>query len=115
MVVRMAVPAVWLDIKERSVTPGLQEAAERLASAEGHLVLDFVSVRRIDSSALRAMEGFAALAEQKAIKIVLHGVNVDIYKVLKLVRLAARFSFVSSDVDSGVKELESRHAKPSAE
>ena len=52
-------------------------------------------MRRIDSSALRALEEFARIADEKAVKVVLRGVNVDVYKVLKLVKLTRRFSFVN--------------------
>jgi hypothetical protein len=41
------------------------------------------------------MEEFARIADDKAVRIVLRGVNVDVYKVLKLVKLAHRFSFVN--------------------
>ncbi len=58
-------------------------------------MLDFSSVRRIDSTALRALEEFARLADEKAVKVVLCGVNVDVYKVLKLVKLTRQFSFVN--------------------
>jgi anti-anti-sigma regulatory factor len=56
-------------------------------------VLDFSSVRRIDSGALRAMENLASSADHNATKVVLRGVSVDIYQVLKLTRPATRFSF----------------------
>ena len=73
----------------------LHEAEEKLESAEGEVVLDFSSVRRVDPSAIRAMEEFANAADDKGVKVVLRGVNVDVYKVLKLVKLASRFSFVA--------------------
>ena len=57
--------------------------------------MDFSSVRRIDSNALVAMEELAGMADQKAVKVVLRGVNVDIYRVLKLMKLAPRFSFLN--------------------
>jgi hypothetical protein len=41
------------------------------------------------------MEEFARIADEKAVKVVLRGVNVDVYKVLKLVKLTQRFSFVN--------------------
>jgi anti-anti-sigma regulatory factor len=91
----MAMIAEWLKIDEERVVPALQEAGEKLDSAEGELVLDFSSVRRIDPSALRAIEQLAGAADDKAVKVVLRGVNVDIYKVLKLVKLASRFSFLT--------------------
>jgi len=91
----MAMIAVWLKIDEESVVHALQEAGEKLDTVDGEVTLDFSSVRRIDPSALRAMEVFAGLAEGKGVKVVLRGVNVGIYKVLKLVKLTSRFSFVS--------------------
>jgi len=57
--------------------------------------LDFASVRQIDSGALRALEDVARVADEQDVKIVLRGVNVDVYKVLKLVKLTQRFSFVN--------------------
>ncbi len=91
----MATIAVWLKIDEEHVVHALQEAAEKLDSVEGEVALDFSSVQRIDSSAIRALEEFAGLADNKAVRVVLRGVNVNVYKVLKLVKLTSRFSFVS--------------------
>ncbi len=91
----MAMIAVWLKIDEESVVQALQEAGEKLDSVEGEVALDFTSVQRIDASAVRALEEFAGRAHDKGVKVVLRGANVGVYKVLKLVRLASRFSFVS--------------------
>jgi anti-anti-sigma regulatory factor len=91
----MAMIAVWLKIDGENLVPALQEAREKLDSAEGELVLDFSSVRQIDPKALRAMEEFAGLADDKSVKVSLRGVNVDVYKVLKLVRLAQRFNYLA--------------------
>jgi anti-anti-sigma factor len=63
-----------------------QEALEKLDSARGELVLDLSSVRRIDSSELRALENLAKVAEEKSVKVALSGVNVGVYRVLKLSR-----------------------------
>jgi anti-anti-sigma regulatory factor len=49
-------------------------------------------VYRIDSGALRALEAVADAGDGKGSKVVLRGVNIDIYKVLKLVKLAPRFT-----------------------
>jgi anti-anti-sigma regulatory factor len=95
MVVCMATIAVWLKIDEERVVQALQEAGEKLDSVEGEVALDFSSVRRIDPSAIRALEEFASIADDKGVKVVLRGVNVGVYRVLKLVKLASRFSFVS--------------------
>jgi len=89
----MGMTSVLLNIDERRVVPALQEAREKLESTEGEAVLDFSSVCRINSSALRAMEEFVGVANDKGVKVVLSGVNVGVYKVLKLAKLASRFSF----------------------
>jgi anti-anti-sigma regulatory factor len=91
----MAMIAEWLKIDEERVVLGLQEAGEKLDCVEGEVALDFSAVLRIDAGALKAMEGFAGIADDKGVKVVLRGVNVGVYKVLKLVKLASRFSFVS--------------------
>lgn len=91
----MSAIALFLNIDEKRVAPALQEAADTLDSAEGEAVLDFSSVRQIDSGALRALEDVARVADEKDVKVVLRGVNVDVYKVLKLVKLTQRFSFVN--------------------
>ena len=91
----MTINAEWLAIDGERVGQGLQAARETLDTAQSDVILDFSSVRRIDPNALRAMEKLAGLADGKAVKVVLRGVNVDIYKVLKLVKLTSRFSFVA--------------------
>jgi anti-anti-sigma regulatory factor len=91
----MAMIAVWPKIDEDCVVQALRDACENVDKADGELVLDFSSVCRIDPSALRAMEKLADTADDKAVKVVLHGVNIDIYKVLKLVDLTRGFSFVT--------------------
>ncbi len=91
----MTTSAEWLQIDGERVVPALQAAGETLDSTKGDVVLDFSSVRRIDPSGLRAMEKLAGAADEKAVKVVLRGVNVDIYKVLKLVKLTSRFSFLT--------------------
>jgi anti-anti-sigma regulatory factor len=95
MVVDMGTIAVRLKIDGERVIQTLHEAMEKLGSVEGEATVDFSSVLRIDSSALKALEELVALADDKGVKVVLSGVNVRVYKVLKLVKLASRFSFVS--------------------
>lgn len=111
VVVRMAMISVWLNIDEKGVVPALQGVEEKLDGAEGEVIVDFAAVRRIDLSALRALEGLANIADKKPIKVVLRGVNVDVYKVLKLVKLAPRFSFANSARDGGPAESGGCHAE----
>ncbi len=91
MVMKMI--SVWPIDGERLI-PALQEAGTKLDNADGEVVLDFSSVRRLDPAVLKAMEDLAGIADEKAVKLALRGVDVDIYKVLKLVKLAPRFSFL---------------------
>jgi anti-anti-sigma regulatory factor len=91
----VAMIAERLEVDGERVVHALQEAGEKLDRADGEVVLDFSSVRRIDPGAVREMERLADIADDKAVKVVLRGVNIDIYKVLKLVKLAPRFSFLT--------------------
>jgi anti-anti-sigma regulatory factor len=93
--VSMEMNAVSLSIDERKIVSGLEKAAENLGGDQQELTLDFSSVRRIDSDGLLAIEEFAQKADDKKVKVVLRGVNIDLYKCLKLVRLTRRFSFVN--------------------
>jgi anti-anti-sigma regulatory factor len=91
----MATIAVMLKVDGEGVVQSLQHAGEKLDTANGQLIVDFSSVRRVDPAALAAMEEFAGIAEARGVKLALRGVNIEIYKVLKLAKLAARFSFLS--------------------
>lgn len=91
----MSAIALMINVDEGRVATALQEVADTLDCSQGEAVLDFSSVRRVDSGALRALEACARVADEKDVKIVLRGVNVDVYKVLKLVKLTHRFSFAN--------------------
>jgi anti-anti-sigma regulatory factor len=73
----------------------IQDAMERLNSGESEVILDFSSVLRIDSNAVNAMEQLADLADEKSVPVVLQAVNANIYRVLKQLKLAQRFTFVT--------------------
>ena len=79
---------------ERAVED-LQLAAKNLELADGEMVLDFSSVQRLNTVAVRELEALANSADKKGTKLSLRGVNVDVYKVLKLVKLSRRFSLVN--------------------
>jgi ABC-type transporter Mla MlaB component len=91
----MGINVECLKVDQECVIGALRQASEGLESAGGELALDFSAVRRIGSGELSALEELAGLADAKAVKVVLKGVNIDIYKVLTLVRLVPRFSFVN--------------------
>jgi anti-anti-sigma regulatory factor len=76
------------------VLRSLEQVGEKLDGADHEVVLDFSPVRRIDPGALRALDKLAGNADAKAVKIILRGVSVSVYKVLKLARLTERFAFL---------------------
>ena len=81
-----------LIIDGAKVAASLDEALAA-AGSEAEMTLDFSSVLRIDPAALHAIEELAAAADASSVKVTLQSVNVDVYKVLKLMHLASRFSF----------------------
>lgn len=93
MVAHMARDVVRLSVEGERVAHALHEARKMLEGAQDEVVLDFASVHRIDSGALRALEGLADAACGHGMQLALSNVSVDIYKVLKLMGLTPRFSF----------------------
>ncbi len=89
----MPMNTVWLKSDGAGAVPALQEALGHFDSAEGEVILDFSAVQRIDSCALGAIEKLAGNADTKGVQVVLRGVNVSVYKVLKLMKLEPRFCF----------------------
>lgn len=110
----MATIAGCFKIDGERIVEALKEIGKRIDGANSEMVLDFSSVRRIDPSALRALEGLAGIADEKAVTLELRGVSVEIYKVLKLAKLAPRFLFGIRDAHSSDTEQESLHAASSA-
>ena len=85
----------WQAVDGEQVAQALQGIGEKLNGGEGEVLLDFSKVRRLDPAGLLAIENLATAAAAKSVKVTLRGVNVGVYKVLKLARLTARFSFVN--------------------
>ena len=71
----------------------VNEAIDQVRAGAAAVVLDFSAFERIDAAALRGLEELARAAEPQAAKIVLAGVHVNVYKVLKLMNLTGAFSF----------------------
>ncbi len=86
----MATNAVSMVVDDGHLLTVLQQARKQLESAGSEVVLDFSAVRRVNSGALTELQ---TLAETARGKLVLRGVNVEVYKVLKLVKLTGRFRF----------------------
>ncbi len=92
----MTTNAVWIRVDaERVVAAWEEEAAEKLKNSQGDVVLDFAAVKRLDPEAVRALNDLASLAEARGVKIVLCALAPQIYKVLKLLKLAPRFAFLA--------------------
>ena len=85
----------WLKVDGEHVARDFHEACERLHSTDEDVVLDLSSVSRVDPAAVISIERFAARAQEKAVKVALRGVNAEVYKVLKLMNLSPRFTFVN--------------------
>ncbi len=90
----MAAIAELMKIDGARVAESLREARQKLNGVSGEVVLDFSSVSRLDPEALHAMEEMATVTDADAVTLVLRGASVDVYKVLKLVKLASRFKFL---------------------
>ena len=52
-------------------------------------------MKSLDGNAVRELEELAGLAEGRSVKVALRAVNVGIYRVLKLLKLTQRFSFLT--------------------
>jgi anti-anti-sigma regulatory factor len=108
----MATSVEFLKVDGDRVAECIHEAHMQLDTARDQTTLDFSSVLRITPQDLRAMEELADRADNQSVKVVLCEVNVDIYKVLKLVKLAPRFSFTSDHARSiEAHTEESSHAE----
>lgn len=91
----MVMTIVSLKLNGADLVEALQDASQKLEDMEGDLILDFSSVQRVSPAALSAISDFADAADERPVNVVLRGVKVDVYRVLKLARLAQRFSMVS--------------------
>jgi len=94
MVVVMHMKIVSLKVDEGRLVASLRQLAAELKGTDD-VILDFSPVRRVDPAALEALADFVDTAEEKTVNVVLSGVNIDVYRVLKLARLTTRFSLVS--------------------
>jgi anti-anti-sigma regulatory factor len=88
----METNTLCLKIDANNVMADLLQAEECLEQRQ-ELALDFSGVSRIDSAGVEALQSFAHTAEDRKTKVALRGVNVNVYKTLKLARLTSRFSF----------------------
>lgn len=89
----MTTVAEYYKIDGEHLAQSLNDVREKLGVGDAEVVLDFSSVLRIDTIGLQGIEDLAAAGEKQSVKIELRGVNVSVYKVLKLAQLSSRFAF----------------------
>ena len=89
----METNAVWVKLDGKGLVQAFEDACAKLARDDAEVLVDLSSVHRIDSGSLRALEDVADAGDGKGTRVVLRGVNIDIYKVLKLMKLSPRFAF----------------------
>lgn len=91
----MTTNAVWIKLDPERIIDGLKHEAFDQVENGQCVVLDFSSVKRVDAGGLKALEQLARLAHDRSSQITLLGVNLEIYKVLKLVKLTPQLSFLA--------------------
>ncbi len=91
----MATNGTWFKVDEKHTMQDLQAALDSVDRADSELVIDCSELRRLDPAALATLEVIANKADEHQVKVVLHGVNVDAYKVFRLINLTPRFSFTN--------------------
>lgn len=77
------------------VAETLKEVCGKLSTDGGEILLDFFFVQTLDPAGIKALEDLAGTAGIMKVKIILRGVNVELYKVLKLSDLTDRFLFIN--------------------
>lgn len=81
-------------IDEEHLTRQLNDIREKLPTEGPEVLLDFFLAQSLDPASIQALEDLACAADLENARVVLRGVNVEMYKVLKLAGLSDRFSFV---------------------
>ncbi len=85
-------PPVCYAIDQECIASELQRLRDEV-TVGNKIALDFSAVRRMDARALQEMELLARAVHDKSVKVVIQGLKVEVYKVLKLARLTSQFQF----------------------
>jgi anti-anti-sigma regulatory factor len=81
-------------IEAEHVALQVDDIRAKLATEGPEILLDFFLAQILDPPGIQALEELAAAAHVMDVKVMLRGVNVEMYKVLKLAGLADRFGFL---------------------
>ena len=77
------------------VAETLKEICGKLPANGGEVLLDFFFVQTLDPAGIKGLEDLAGTAGILKVKVILRGVNVELYKVLKLSDLTDKFLFIN--------------------
>lgn len=91
----MATSAVWIKADDATFAQKVTQLCAELADTNGEVVIDLSSVRRIGTDELKAVEQLAKKARENDKKLTLRGVNVGVYKVLKVAKVTTHFCFLN--------------------
>lgn len=81
-------------IDEEHLATQLKEIGAALAGGGPEILLDFFLAQSLNPADVEALEELSTAATASSTKIVLRGVSVEMYKVLKLAGLADKFLFI---------------------
>jgi anti-anti-sigma regulatory factor len=90
----MSVTSENLVINNEGAAETLKQICGKLPANGGEVLLDFFFVQALPPAAIQALEELAGTAELMKVKVILRGVNVELYKVLKLSQLCDKFGFI---------------------
>lgn len=82
-----------ISLEEGLVPPAMDSARIKFDESEFGAVLDFSLIERLDSSSLTAVRELSQRARDGHSKVILRGMNVEVYKALKLAKLTSGLSF----------------------
>ncbi len=81
-------------IDEGHLAEQVLDIRAKLAAEGPEILLDFFLAQTLDPAGMRALQELAGAADIENVKIVLRGVNIEMYKALKLAGLSDSFAFV---------------------
>ncbi len=91
----MTITASAIVVNGERVAETMNELCGNLTANSGELLLDFFFVQTLDPAAIKGLEDLSGIAEVMKVKIILRGVNVEVYKVLKLSDLTDKLLFIN--------------------
>jgi len=80
-----------ISLEEKLIPASIESG--RIEVDESRTVVDFSRVERLDSNSLASVRELAQRAEDSESKVIVRGLNVEVYKALKLAKLTSGFSF----------------------